>query len=440
VRSIIFLLFFVGALPTIAFNPFCGIILWSWLSFMSPHRLTYSTADLPVAIVVAVATIIAWLFSREPKRFPPDITLWLIIILMLSFSLTTLLSLVPDRAFDKWLTTCKALLFVLITAAMLTNRIRIHALIWIMAISISFYGLKSGVGSILTSGTATVYGPANTVIADNNHFAVALLVTVPLLNYLRMNSKMRIVQVGCSVMIALCVISVFASYSRGGLLGLFAMSAFLWLKSRAKIMPAVALGIALFTGFYFMPQRWIDRMNTIETYSEDESAQSRLGMWHAAMAIASQRPFGAGFMGPYNQGVVNDYYPGIQARAVHSIYFEVIGEHGYIVFFFWALVPLFAWRNGGWIIKYTRDRPDLKWAGDLARMIQVSLIGYCVGGTFLSLSYWDFYFTLVAVLAATRMLVATAVRPMTVPRLAIQREQHLQAPAHLPVTDQIQRS
>jgi probable O-glycosylation ligase (exosortase A-associated) len=309
-----------------------------------------------------------------------------------------------------------------------------------MAISISFYGLKSGVGSILTSGTATVYGPANTVIADNNHFAVALLVTVPLLNYLRMNSKMRIVQVGCSVMIALCVISVFASYSRGGLLGLFAMSAFLWLKSRAKIMPAVALGIALFTGFYFMPQRWIDRMNTIETYSEDESAQSRLGMWHAAMAIASQRPFGAGFMGPYNQGVVNDYYPGIQARAVHSIYFEVIGEHGYIVFFFWALVPLFAWRNGGWIIKYTRDRPDLKWAGDLARMIQVSLIGYCVGGTFLSLSYWDFYFTLVAVLAATRMLVATAVRPMTVPRLAIQREQHLQAPAHLPVTDQIQRS
>src|SRR6266852_7007226 len=141
VRSIVFLLYFAAVLPTIAFNPFCGVILWSWLSFMSPQRLTFGiTSDMPFAIVVAVATLIAWLFSREKKRLPADVTLWLIVALMLWFSLTTYYALVPDAAYGKWLSTCKALLFVLVTAAMLTNRIRFHALIWTMVISISFYG------------------------------------------------------------------------------------------------------------------------------------------------------------------------------------------------------------------------------------------------------------------------------------------------------------
>jgi putative inorganic carbon (HCO3(-)) transporter len=417
VRSIIFLLFFVGALPTIAFNPFCGIILWSWFSFMSPQRLTYgATTDTPFAIAVAIATLIAWSFSREPKRLPADVTLWLIVALMFWLSLTTVFALVPDLPSGKWLATCKSLLFVLITAAMLTNRVRVHALIWIMVISISFYGLKSGIGTLLSGGNATVYGPANTVIADNNHFAVALIVVVPLINYIRLNSQMKAVRTGAGVIMGLCLVSVFASYSRGALLGLCGMGVFLWLKSRARLMPAIAIVLALSIGFNFMPERWTDRMNSIGTYDEDTSAQGRIAMWQASVAIASQRMLGAGFLGPYNQGVVDLYAPGTHARAVHSIYFEVIGEHGYIGFFLWILIPIFAWRNGSWIIRHTRQRSDFKWMEDLARMLQVSLIGYLVGGAFLSLSYWDFYFTLVAILAAMRTLAAREIQPLPAAR------------------------
>jgi len=413
VRSIVFLLYFAAVLPTIAFNPFCGVILWSWLSFMSPQRLTFGiTSDMPFAIVVAVATLIAWLFSREKKRLPADVTLWLIVALMLWFSLTTYYALVPDAAYGKWLSTCKALLFVLVTAAMLTNRIRFHALIWTMVISISFYGLKSGLGTLLTGGGATVYGPEATAIADNNHFALALIVIIPLINYIRLNAQMSAVRTGALAIMGFCLISVFASYSRGALFGLAGMSVFLWLKSRTRIMPAVALAIGLFAGYNFMPQRWIERMNSIAAYEEDASAQGRIVMWRTAVEIASQRTLGAGFLGPYNQAVVDRFSPGTKARAVHSIYFEVIGEHGYFAFFLWILIPIFAWRNGSWIIRHTRERPDLKWSADLARMLQVSLIGYYCGGAFLSLSYWDIYFTLVAILAAMRELVARETQPL----------------------------
>ena len=43
-------------------------------------------------------------------------------------------------------------------------------------------------------------------------------------------------------------------------------------------------------------------------------------------------------------------------------------------------------------------------------MAQVSMVAYMVAGTFLSLGYWDFYFTFLVVIAATRMLVREEVR------------------------------
>jgi probable O-glycosylation ligase (exosortase A-associated) len=284
-----------------------------------------------------------------------------------------------------------------------------------MVISISFYGTKSGVGALISGGNSTAWGPDGTAISDNNHFALALLVTIPLINYIRLNSALRAIQIGAAAVMGLCLIAVLASYSRGALLGLIAIGGFLWLKSKAKILPAVAIVIVLFGATSLMPSRWLDRMNSIDQYSEDGSAQGRLTMWHAAVAIAAKRPLGAGFLGPYSQDVVDLYDPGTRARAVHSIYFEVIGEHGFAVFVLWMLVPLFAWRNGSWIIRHTRDRPDMKWAGDAARMLQVSLVGYLVGGAFLSLSYWDIYFTLVAILAAVRNIVASGV-PAALPQ------------------------
>jgi hypothetical protein len=41
--------------------------------------------------------------------------------------------------------------------------------------------------------------------------------------------------------------------------------------------------------------------------------------------------------------------------------------------------------------------PELEWAGDLVRMVQVSLAGYAVGGAFVGLAYFDLPYHLMAV-------------------------------------------
>jgi putative inorganic carbon (HCO3(-)) transporter len=51
----------------------------------------------------------------------------------------------------------------------------------------------------------------------------------------------------------------------------------------------------------------------------------------------------------------------------------------------------------------------------LGRMAQVSIVAYLVSGTFLSLSYWDFYWTLLIAVAATHTLAQRATAQARVP-------------------------
>ena len=63
------------------------------------------------------------------------------------------------------------------------------------------------------------------------------------------------------------------------------------------------------------------------------------------------------------------------------------------------------WGTAGAIIRRTRGQPELRWAHGLATMSQASLIGFAVGGAFLSLLYFDMPYYLMAALIATRIVV-----------------------------------
>ncbi len=90
----------------------------------------------------------------------------------------------------------KVFTVILLTVALLTSRRRIHALLWVMVLSLGFFGVKGGVFTLLHGGAATIWGPPSTMIFDNNHLAVGLLVMLPLMNYLRLHSAHRIVRLG----------------------------------------------------------------------------------------------------------------------------------------------------------------------------------------------------------------------------------------------------
>src|SRR3546814_20465931 len=88
--------------------------------------------------------------------------------------------------------------------------------------------------------------------------------------------------------------SISGSQSRGAFLGGCTIAAFLIWKSRQRLLLPLLVVAFLAVGAFFVPQRWIDRMQTIETYQEDGYALSRLAVWGFELKLPTDRPLGGG--------------------------------------------------------------------------------------------------------------------------------------------------
>jgi len=426
-RDLAFISTMLVLLPLAAMRPFVGVLLWCWIAFMNPHRLVWgAAAELPWAAAVFCVTLLGCVLAGEPRRPVVNAVTLLVVTLMACITVTTLAALgPPGPTWEKYESVMKVLLGLLVVGALLTDRWRIHALIWVMVLSIGYYGVRGGIFSLATGGNFRVWGPPQTMITDNNHLAAAMLVTLPLMNYLRLQSAHRLVRWGLAAAMSLTLLAVLGSYSRGALVGLAAVVGLLWLRGRNKLVTGMAVVMLAVGGWVFMPPAWTDRMAGISSFEQDQSATGRLVLWDISWRLALQRPLlGAGFTGPYSQAVVDTVQPGGPARAVHSIWFEFLGEHGFPTFFVWLGLTV----AGVWysiiLVRLARAGPDLAWAGDLGRMAQLSIAAYLVSGSFLSLSYWDFYWTLLVVLGAahalaTHTLAVTAAVPSWQPRAPV---------------------
>lgn len=412
-RSLLIFCEMLALLPIALVRPFVGVLIFCFISFANLHRLSWGFAtELPWAYLAAIATLMGCVVAQEPKRLPVNATTVLILAFIACITLTSMVALAPAGVvWTKWVAIAKVFFFLLVTAALLTDRYRVHALLWVMVISLGYYGVKGGGFTLLTAGGGRILGPPSSMIEDNNHLAAGLLVTLPIMNYLRLQSAHRIVRIAVLLGMVLTLFSVIGSYSRGALIGLAAVSVVLWLRSPNKIVTGVVIVVTVAAAISVMPQEWIDRMQTLQEADQTSSGQSRLAMWHAAWNMAVARPFsGAGFMGPYTASVIDVYAPGTLPRAVHSIWFETLGEHGFATFAIWVAITGVAVLNTITIQRDSKGIPELQWCRDLARMAQVSIVAFVVAGSFLSLGYWDFYFTFLVAIAATRMMVRQVVR------------------------------
>jgi len=407
-RDLLLTAFVLGTIPFILRNPFIGMMMWVWLGVMNPHRLTWGFANnMPFAMVVALCTLFAMLVHAKKLNPPPnDRVAIVLVLLILWMCISPLFAFHPDLNWDPWLRAFKIQFMVLISLLVLTERRHLHWLTWVLALSVGFFGIKGGVFTILTGGTHRVWGPAYSFIEDNNTLALAMLMVVPLFRYLQLHSDNKWVRVGCVSAMFLCVVSAIGSQSRGAFVALAAMSFFMFTKSRKKGLIGVAFILALPIAWQFMPENWTERMTTIKTYQEDASAMGRINAWWVAWNVAVDRfPLGGGFVLD-TAAVFQRYAPDpATIKVAHSIYFQMLGEHGFIGLALFLMVFGLAWMNGSWVLRATKGNPKLLWAYDLASMCQVSLVGYAVGGAFLSLTYFDLPYYIVVILIMLRRFV-----------------------------------
>ena len=246
---------------------------------------------------------------------------------------------------------------------------------------------------------------------------MVLLMVVPLLYYLYLYTKNFVVRNGFLLTVLLMVLAVVSTNSRGGLLGLFAVALWLVYRSRRRFMGALLIvaGAALIV--YLAPESWMDRMDTIQNAESDGSFRGRLEAWRVSAAIAHEHPvFGGGLRAVQSPAVwlkfvdapsllgFIDIPPNAGVgRAAHSIWFEVLGDQGFVGLFFFCGLIANAFVVARSIRRLVRTNgPSERWAADLGNLITVSMVAYVVTGSALSAAYFELPFVCMMLLETVR--------------------------------------
>lgn len=384
-------------------RPWMGVMLWTWLSLMNPHRFTWGFAyDAPLAAIAAVTTLLGLLMTQERQSPFKGTPVGIFAAFVVWITLSWLFGIDTDGDYLQWSKVMKIYFMTFIALVLLHTKHHIIAFAWVTAASLAIIGAKGGVFTILHGGSYRVWGPPGTFIEDNNEFALALIITIPLLHFLQLQATNKWLRHGLSATMFLCAASALGSHSRGGLLAIAAMGSMLWWRSQRKGSMTLLILAFLLAILPMMPAEWWTRMETIGTYDEDQSAQGRLYAWGVAWEVAKHNLFGAGMSYQHNT-IFALFGTGGAPIAAHSIYFQILGNHGFVGLFIFVWLWFSTYRYAGWLNKNAIAIPQAKWAGNLGAMVQVALVGYAVGGAFLSLAYFDLpYYMMVLVVLARK--------------------------------------
>jgi putative inorganic carbon (HCO3(-)) transporter len=407
-RPIAFLAIFLGLGAGTFLAPHLGILTWIWIALMNPHQYLWGAAEnVPFNLIQVVITLVAWGISKEPKRIPGGPCTVLLLLFICWITLTSFTALAPDVAWPLWQRDVKNMILGIAMAGLMINKVRLHSAIWVIALSLGYFGVKGGVFTLATGGGGRVVGEAGS-LGDNNNLALALCMILPLMNYLRLQSEQHFIRVGLAGAMMLTTIATLGTFSRGGFVGLMTAASYLWWKSRKKALLGLFGAAVLAGGLLLMPASWVDRMSSIQTAEQDSSFQGRVTAWTFAINVALARPFVGGGFGASETGRVfnaysTTYLPG--GRAAHSIYFQILGDHGFVGLAFFLALLAAAWRQCTQIRNEVAGRPDLIWAADLASMVKVSCASFMVAGALLSMAYYDLFYLLLGALIATRAII-----------------------------------
>jgi putative inorganic carbon (hco3(-)) transporter len=396
----------VGALAALR-RPWIGVLLWTWLSIMNPHRLTYGVAyAAPLALIAAMATVAGLLFTRERQSPFQGAPTWWLLVLAAWITISWLMGVDLQGQQPMWERVMKIFFMTFVALALLVTKQRIIAFACVTLGSLAVLSVKGGIFTLATGGQYRVWGPPDSFIEGNNEFALATVVAIPMLHFLQLQLPKRWMRYAMTVPMLLCVAAAVGSYSRGALLALVAMGVVFWWRGRHKVLIGGLIVVAAIALSALMPAEWWGRMQTINEYNDDESAMGRINAWLVAWRVAQTHFFGAGMSYQY-AAIFNEYgtYENI-VRAAHSIYFEILGNHGVIGLALYLALWISAYRSAGWLRKNAAKLdPAAKWAADLGAMAQASIASFAVGGAFLSLSYFDLPYNILVMIVLTRQWV-----------------------------------
>lgn len=398
-------------------QPFVGLLLFSWLAYMRPQDLCWGFArTMRLSFFVGMAMVAGWWANEAGKR---AFTRWdfrtvLMVVLALLITISYAFAKTHDEYTDRYYAEyVKIVLVALFTAGQINSPARFRTMLWTIALCLAFFGVKGGVLGVLGGGRQILRGPGG-MMEDNNDFALALVMNVPLLWYLGITERMKpLVLRGTQVAVLLTVITIVLTHSRGAFLALGAAA--MWMSWRSgnllKAFAFLAVLAALFP--VVAPQEVLDRLSTIGD-TTDSSTNARLVAWGAAFKMIGTYPvLGVGMRNFQSRFLEFSGIPetdGVKTYVAHNSYLQIWAESGTLAFAVYMALLVSVFLACRKVYALGRGRPDLFWAQNYARMMEATTVGFMVGAFFLNRGHFDLVYHWLALVTSLVAVTVVASR------------------------------
>ncbi|HEX8443104.1 MAG TPA: putative O-glycosylation ligase, exosortase A system-associated [Allosphingosinicella sp.] len=420
-RDLAFIGFLLALIGLGLKRPFLLVLAYAYVDIVAPQRLSYYLLNaVPVSMIMAGLAIVGWLLADHKKGLKFTFRQGLMILLLLHAGATTWYADFHLDAMGKWDWVWKAMVWAIFLPLTLRTKLRIEAYLLFITLSAAAIIIVGGIKTAVSGGG---YGALNLMVDNNSGLYEGSIIStvsialIPVILWLARFGTIfprdwRVRLFAYNLVFACLLIPVGTS-ARTGLICIAALGILMLrdAKNRFGYMAVVAIGLAI--AVPMLPERFTDRMNTIQTYKADSSASTRIAVWKWTWDYAQGRPLGGGFEA-YKQNklrmdlvstqttgsveVVRTDVVEDKARAYHSSYFEMLGEQGFPGLILFLLIHVIGLTRMEVLRRRFRHAEgEEAWISPLATALQHAQLVYLVGAVFVGIAWQPVIYMLLGV-------------------------------------------
>jgi hypothetical protein len=411
------MIFFGGIISALLLTPAASFIVYQIVYFLNPD-IRWWSASIPgiryslISVLVMIFVLISHYksFSLVAPWKEQSVFKWMIALLIYYF-IGLSFAIVPVMHERFAIEFAKLILIMLIAYKIVHTEKALDACLWAYVIGATYIGYmarevgRDGQGRVEGIGMVDTGG-------DSNSTAAAMVPALIILMYLAWlgNKKTKLVAAFCGAFIANGVVLI---NSRGAFLGALSGSLFflffmIFSKYQRKGQRATAILTilaALGGTLYVADDLFWSRMQTIQQVDDGAASGShRIEFWLATFDLLKDHPLGVGVQGYVELSpnyLPEHYFEGRKVgKAVHSMWFQMLAELGYVGFFLLLALLISTLRLS------RRTKQHILNAGNYNAYFKVlalegALISFLVAGSFIDRAraevlYWLILFIAIA--------------------------------------------
>lgn len=405
-RDLLVALFVLSSLPVAFKRPVAGLMVFSLLAYMRIQDLTWGFARFERwSLYVALVMFAGWFFQQDRKGPVWTIRTGLLFFLPVWMFIGLIESRGAVYAFTSpnFIEYGKIIAIAVFSMMVVRRREHLRAMMWIIGGSFAFFGLKNGAAALASGGSLYIIRGPGGMLEDNNDFALALAMSLPLIVGLATSETNGYYRKWLKFFAPFTILSVFATRSRGGFLSTCVAIFILVWRSKNRLAGLAIMGLGGMLGLIGLANSdMFQRLETLKNVEEDGSAMGRINAWKVAGRMIEDQPFfGVGF-NQFQRFYLNYgdrvYERRDGTRVAHNAYLQIWSEGGTPAFGAYMALLILS------ILSVQRLRRDANriyersWIQSYCTAFEGALVTFMIGSTFLNRAHFDLiyhYFALI---------------------------------------------